>query len=109
MADARKGTTGVPLLTGVLDIVVRRLPEHQSHERAPLDGGGELAPDGHDDVLGRWNDAAHERDVEVEILVVDQVDRLLLHDPLEHREVDHVAGPVVDLSAYGDVERVVVA
>src|SRR5690242_10617248 len=77
------GVTTAALLTGVLDIVVRGLPEHQSRELAGSDRRGELAPDGDDDVLRRRDHAAHELHVEVEVLVVDPVDDALLDEALE--------------------------
>src|SRR5436190_846909 len=97
------------LLTGVLDIVVRRLPEHELDELARPDRRLELAPDPDDDVLGGRDHAAHERDVEVEVLVVDAIDGTLLGDPLQRGEVEDVAGAIVHGAAHRHVEDVVVA
>src|SRR4051812_8666334 len=54
------GAATTALLTGILDIVVRGLPEHQPHEPTRPDGRRELAPDGDDDVLRRRDHTAHE-------------------------------------------------
>src|SRR4051812_24597002 len=102
------GATIATLLTGVLDIVVGRLPEHQPDEPPRADGRRELAPDGDDDVFRRRDHVAHELHVEIEVLVVDLVDDTLLDEALEDREVHHVPGALTDRAADADVQRIVV-
>src|SRR5215218_11513184 len=48
------------LLTGVLDIVVRRLPQDEAHELSWPDRRLQLAPDRDDDVLGGRRIITHE-------------------------------------------------
>src|SRR5690348_10607901 len=71
------GSATTSLLTGVLDIVVRCLPEDEAREPCRRDDGLQLAPDGDDDVLGGRDDAAHEVHVVIEVAMVDAIDHAL--------------------------------
>src|SRR5688572_19798570 len=104
LSAPRAAACAARLLTGVLDIVVRRLPEHETHEPARCDDRLQLAPDRDDDVLRRRDHAPHEWYVQIEVLVIDQVHGALLDDLLERAEIQHVARPVVDRPADRDVE-----
>src|ERR1700686_4780391 len=96
------------LSAGVFDIVVFCLPEHQASELAWLYLRGKDVPERSDDVLGCRDDALHEWNVEIEVLVIDDVDDLSLHDFLERGEVADVSGFRVDVALDRDVERIVV-
>src|SRR6185436_2156261 len=96
------------LLTRVFDIVVFRLPQYQAGQRARLDLGSEDFPERGDDVLGCRGDALHERNIEIEVLVIDAVDDLALDDFLQLRAVVYVTRLLVDLALNGTIERIVV-
>src|SRR2546423_13390558 len=94
--------------TVVLDIVVDGLPQHETRQLRRLECRLEDTPEGDHDVFRRRNDTAQEIHLEVEIAVIDLVDRVLLDDLLHAREIDDVAGPFVDGTTHGDVEDIVV-
>src|SRR5207248_3699262 len=71
------------LLTRVFDIIVFRLPQHQPAQFARLHLGSENFPESGDDVLGGRNDSLHERNIEIEVLVIDDVDDLAHDDFLD--------------------------
>src|ERR1700716_2052248 len=96
------------LSAGVFDIVVFCLPEDEPSELARLHLRREDVPERGDDVLGCRDDALHEGNVKIEVLVIEDVDDLVLHDFLERREVADVSSLWVDIALDRDVESIVV-
>src|SRR5436190_4591839 len=66
----------------VLDIIVHRLPEHETGKCRGSERRLEHAPERHDDILGGRDGIAHEVDFEVQVAMVDLVDDFPRHDLL---------------------------
>src|SRR5690606_21683763 len=116
-ASASKASAPDPLRTSVwmrsaaivFHIVILRLPELEAHEPRRSDLGRELAPTRQYKVFRGGNGSRQEGDVEVQVLVIEMLDKFPLGDLLEMTEVHHVAGVGIHLALDRDLERVVVA
>src|SRR5687768_3797176 len=93
----------------VFDIVVLGFPQNEPLELCRGDSRLENLPERDDDVLRSRDHAAHELHVEVEVAMIDDVHDLALDYFLQAREVQHVAGAVVNGTFDRYVESVVVA
>src|SRR6476469_11019586 len=107
-SSSRRISSSNSLFSGVFDIVVFGLPQHELGKLTRRDLRGQYLPEGDDDVLGRRDDVFHERDVEIEVLVVDDVDDLSFDHLLELREIAHVTGLWIDVAVHRDIEGIVV-
>src|SRR5215208_6777216 len=108
-SSSRRTSSSNSLLSCVLDIVVFSLPQDEALERARLHPRCKDSPERRDDVLRSRDDSLHERNVEIEVLVVHHVDDLALDDLLELGEVADVASLLIDLTLDRNVERIIVA
>src|ERR1700716_4061983 len=91
------------LLACVFDIVVFGLPEDEPGQLARLDLWGEDFPEGRHDVFRGWDHVAHERHIEIEVLVVHDVDDFFLHDCFQLGKIAHVPGLFVDVALNGHI------
>src|SRR5688500_17679622 len=87
-------------ITGIFDVIVLGLPQHETRQGRGLYRRLEDVPECDDDVLGGRNGILHERDVEIEVPVIDDIDYLLLHDVLERAEIHDVTGALLDLTGH---------
>src|SRR5438270_3693824 len=107
-SSSRRTSSSNSLLSCVFDIVVFSLPQDESGEFTRLHLRSKYFPERDDDVLRCRNDTFHERNIEIEVLVIDDINDLALDDFLELRQVADVARFRIDPAVNRDVERIVV-